>query len=142
MILCFLVGTEQLPLAKVQAAIIETRADWYSLAVELNIDYGTRKVRGIKSLPEVHVLLKLLSQAIEKDHSSVEERFHAMLKHWVQRTSLVPSWSALVRALQSPTIERGKIVAKEINLMPVRIPYGMQISVGIYSMLKPLIHMI
>ena len=29
----------------VRQATKEVRADWYSLAIELNIDYGTRKVR-------------------------------------------------------------------------------------------------
>ena len=56
--LASIVGVEQLPLTKVQAAITETRADWYSLAVELNVDYGTRKVRGT-TMSEVVVSLKL-----------------------------------------------------------------------------------
>ena len=37
-------GTEYLPLAKVKEAIKEVCADWYSLAVELGISYGDRKV--------------------------------------------------------------------------------------------------
>ena len=31
-------------------AIREIRADWYSLAIELGIDYGTRKVRLVTVL--------------------------------------------------------------------------------------------
>ena len=37
-------GTEYLPLAKVKEATKEVRSDWYSLAVELGISYGVRKV--------------------------------------------------------------------------------------------------
>ena len=34
-------------LKDIEAATNEVRANWYSLAIELDIDYGTRKVRSV-----------------------------------------------------------------------------------------------
>ncbi|XP_064407428.1 protein phosphatase 1 regulatory subunit 12A-like [Halichondria panicea] len=76
--------------AHVKEVIKEIRSDWYSLAIELDIDYATRK-------------------SLEKDYRWVEPCFEAMLTHWVKRSSPPPSWSALVRALESPAIARGDI---------------------------------
>ncbi|XP_064383874.1 uncharacterized protein LOC135332890 [Halichondria panicea] len=81
--------TDQL-FADVKEVIKEIRSDWYSLAIELDIDYDTRK-------------------SIEKDYRWVEPCFEAMLTHWVKRSSPPPSWSAVVRALKSPTIGREDI---------------------------------
>ncbi len=53
----------------------------------------------------------LLFQVIERDHSSAEAGFHAMLQHWVRRPSPPPSWSALIRALKCPVINRADIAA-------------------------------
>ncbi|XP_064407677.1 uncharacterized protein LOC135352421 [Halichondria panicea] len=74
----------------VKEVIKEIRSDWYSLAIELDIDYATRK-------------------SLEKDYRWVEPCFEAMLTHWVKRSSPPASWSALVRALESPAIARGDI---------------------------------
>ncbi len=38
-----------LPLDKVKNAVIAITADWYSLAIQLDIDYATRKVRNINT---------------------------------------------------------------------------------------------
>ncbi|XP_064399632.1 uncharacterized protein LOC135345989 isoform X2 [Halichondria panicea] len=81
--------TDQL-FADVKEGIKEIRSDWYSLAIELDIDYATRK-------------------SLEKDYRWVEPCFEAMLTHWVKRSSPPPSWSSLVRALESPAIARGDI---------------------------------
>ncbi|XP_064384730.1 uncharacterized protein LOC135333658 [Halichondria panicea] len=81
--------TDQL-FADVKEVIKEIRSDWYSLAIELDIDYATRK-------------------SLEKDYRWVEPCFEAMLTHWVKRSSPPPSWFALVRALESPAIDRGDI---------------------------------
>ncbi|XP_064382988.1 uncharacterized protein LOC135331680 [Halichondria panicea] len=78
--------------ADVKEVIKEIRSDWYSLAIELDIDYATRK-------------------SLEKDYRWVEPCFEAMLTHWVKHSSPPPSWSALVRALESPAIARGDIAA-------------------------------
>ncbi len=42
----------------------------------------------------------------------VEDCFEAMLNHWVGRSSPPPSWSAVIRALESPAIARGDIATK------------------------------
>ncbi|XP_064406837.1 uncharacterized protein LOC135351545 isoform X3 [Halichondria panicea] len=81
--------TDQL-FTDVKEVIKEIRSDWYSLAIELDIDYATRK-------------------SLEKDYRWVEPCFEAMLTHWVKRSSPPPSWSALVRALESSAIARGDI---------------------------------
>ncbi|XP_064385325.1 uncharacterized protein LOC135334177 isoform X4 [Halichondria panicea] len=81
--------TDQL-FADVKEVIKEIRSDWYSLAIELDIDYATRK-------------------SLEKDYRWVEPCFEAMLTHWVKRSSPPPSWCALIRALESPAIARGDI---------------------------------
>ncbi len=41
-----------------------------------------------------------------------EAGFHAMLQHWVRRPSPLPSWSALIRALKYPVINRADIAAE------------------------------
>ena len=62
---------------------------------------------------QLSIVINLQSpQAIERDHSSVEARFRAVLKKWVRRTTPSPSWSALARALKSPVINRGDIAKK------------------------------
>ena len=48
-------------------------------------------------------------QSIEKDYRMVEDCFEAMLNHWVKRSSPPPSWSVVLRALQSPAIDRGDL---------------------------------
>ena len=50
----------------------------------------------------------IIMQNIEKDYRWVEDCFEAMLNHWVKRSPL-PSRSAVVRALKSPTIGREDI---------------------------------
>ncbi|XP_064388252.1 uncharacterized protein LOC135336416 isoform X2 [Halichondria panicea] len=85
-------GEDLLPLDKVKKAVIAITADWYSLAIQLDIDYKARKV-------------------IECDHPSAAARFHAMLQDWVRRPSPPPSWSVLIRALKCPVISRADIAA-------------------------------
>ena len=90
----------------------DVRSDWYSLAIELGIDYGTRKVRLVCLVVyELHHL-KPHPQAIESDYRFVDICFHAVLKHWVRRTSPPLMWTALVRALKSPVINRGDIAER------------------------------
>ena len=88
----------------VRQATKEVRATWYSLAIELDIDYGTRKVRLVCHVVYELYHLKPHPQAIESDYRFVDVCFHAVLRHWVRRASPRPSWSALIRALQSPVI--------------------------------------
>ena len=98
----------------------DVRSDWYSLAIELGIDYGTRKVRLVCLVVYELYHLKPHPQAIESDYRFVDVCFHAVLRHWVRRTSPPLTWTALVRALKSPVINRGDI-AEEIELKLVSV---------------------
>ncbi len=62
----------------------------------------------------------ILIQSLEKDYRWVEPCFEAMLKHWVERSSPPPSWSALVRALESPAIAR-RDIATSIKVSTITI---------------------
>ena len=108
-------GPDHLPLDKVKEAIEDICSDWYSLAIQLDIKVGNISVY----MCDCRLSLISSSQAIEKDHSSVEGRFEAMLRYWIKRSSPLPSWGSLIRALQSPVIDRGDI-ARKIETMPVR----------------------
>ena len=61
----------------------------------------------------------LTQQEIERDNSSAEVRFHAMLEKWVKRPSPPPSWSTLVRALENPVINRTDIAEQVKQEHPV-----------------------
>ncbi len=54
----------------------------------------------------------IIMQSIEKNYRMVEDCFEAMLNHWVSRSSPPPSWSAVVRALESPAIDCKGIATK------------------------------
>ena len=103
----------------VRQATKDVRSDWYSLAIQLNIDYGTRKVRSVCLLVCELYHLKPHPQAIESDYRFVDVCFHAVLRHWVRRTSPPLTWTALVRALKSPVINR-RDIAEEIESTQVR----------------------
>ena len=102
----------------VRQATKEVRADWYSLAIQLDIDYGTRKVRLVCLVVYELYHLKPHPQAIESDYRFVDVCFHAVLRQWVRGTSPPLTWTALVRALKSPVMNHGD-VAKEIENIPV-----------------------
>ena len=97
----------------------EIRAAWYSLAIELGMDYGTRKVRLVCLVACELYHLNPHPQAIESDYRFVDVCFHTVLRHWVRRTSPPLTWTALVRALKSPVINRGDI-ARGIEANQVR----------------------
>ena len=106
------ISTEDQLLDDVKQITKDVRSDWYSLAIELEIDYGTRKVRLVCLVVyELHHL-KPHPQAIESDYRFVDVCFHAVLRHWVRRTSPPLTWTALVRALKSPVINRGDIAER------------------------------
>ena len=92
----------------------DVRSDWYSLAIQLDIDYGTRKVRLVCLVVYELYHLKPHPQAIESDYRFVDVCFHAVLRHFVRGTSPPLMWTALVRALKSPPVNRGDI-AEEIE---------------------------
>ena len=86
------------------------------------MDYGTRKVRLVCLVVCELYHLKPHPQAIESDYRFVDVCFHAVLRHWVRRTSPPLTWTALVRALKSPVINRVDI-AEEIESTQVREQY-------------------
>ena len=96
----------------IRQASKDVRSDWYSLSIELGIDYGTRKVRLVCLVVCELYHLKPHPQAFESDYRFVDVCFHAVLRHWVRRTSPPLTWTALVRALKSPVINRGDIAEK------------------------------
>ena len=121
---CLLKGNAPVPVEDqlfddIRQASKDVRSDWYSLAIELGIDYGTRKVRLVCLVVCALYHLKPHPQAIESDYHFVDVCFHAVLRHWVRRTSPPLTWTALVRALKSPVINRGDI-AREIEANQVR----------------------
>ena len=111
-------STEDQLFDDVRQATKDVRSDWYSLAIQLGLDYGTRKVRSVCFVVCKLYHLKPHPQAIESDYRFVDVCFHAVLRHWVRRTSPPLTWTALVRALKSPVINRGDI-AEEIENMLV-----------------------
>ena len=121
---CFLKGDAQLSdedelFDDVRQATKDVRSDWYSLSIQLDIDYGTRKVRSVCFVVCASYHLKPHPQAIESDYRFVDVCFHAVLRHWVRRTSPPLMWTALVRALKSPVINRVDI-ARGIEANQVR----------------------
>ena len=62
--------------------------------------------------PLLLLYIHIPDQVIENDHLSAEARFHAMLQSWVRRSSPLPSWSALIRALKCPVIDQADIAAQ------------------------------
>ena len=99
----------------------EVHADWYSLAIELGIDYETRKVRLVHLVLYELYHLKLHQQAIERNYRFVDVCFHAVLRDFVKTTSPSLMWTALVRALKSPVINRldiaNNIEAKQVRFV-------------------------
>ena len=72
-------------------------------------------------------------QAIERDHFTVEARFHTMLHYWARSTS-PPNWSALVRALQSTAIGRVDIASRvETILVSVDVHTWLVVDVQSYT---------
>ncbi len=53
----------------------------------------------------------ILQKFFEKDLSTLENRFTAMFREWLQ-SSPNPTWSDLVKALRSPAINHPDIAAK------------------------------
>ena len=77
-------------LRKVQRATWETRAKWYNIGLELEIDPGTL-------------------DTIKNDNDNSDDRFRAMLATWLKMVQPKPTLAALAEALQSPTVGFGHI---------------------------------
>ncbi|XP_064385940.1 uncharacterized protein LOC135334611 isoform X5 [Halichondria panicea] len=78
--------------ARMEAALWHARAKWFELGLALDLSEETLK-------------------AIHKNHTVLADRFTAMLGEWFQ-SSPNPTWSELVKALRSPTINRPDIAAE------------------------------
>ena len=70
-------------LADVQRAVWEGRAKWYNLGLELRLTAGT------------------LDAIQQTNGNHVDNCFRGMLKEWLRKSELVPTWSSLARALRA-----------------------------------------
>ena len=68
-------------LADVQRALWDGRAKWYNLGLELGLKAGT------------------LDAIQQTNGYNVDSCFRSMLKEWLRKTELVPTWSSLAGAL-------------------------------------------
>ena len=73
-------------LADVQRALWEGRARWYNLGLELGLTAGTLDAIQLTNV------------------NDVDTCFRSMLKKWLRKSELVPTWSSLARALREPPV--------------------------------------
>jgi len=78
-------------LAKLRTLLLEAASHWFDLGLNLGVD--------------LHVL-----ERIEKDHSTVNRQFTAMLVEWLN--SLDVSWERLLEALIQPPIQLHSLALK------------------------------
>ena len=81
----FLDGLSMKDLGKVQRVTWDSRAQWYNIGLELEIDPGTLDV-------------------IEGNNKDINNCFRAMLTTWLKMDEPKPTLGALAEALQSPTV--------------------------------------
>ena len=86
-------------LAKVQRAVWEGRAKWYNIGLELGLTAGT---------------LEAIQLTNKHD---VEDCFRAMLKKWLRKSDLLPTWSSLANALRAPPVGL-KHLTEQLPLKP------------------------
>ena len=86
----FLDGLSIKDLGKVQRAAWESRAQWYNIGLELEIDLETLDV-------------------IEGNNKDINSCFRAMLTTWLKMVQPKPTLGALAKALQSPTVGFGHL---------------------------------
>ena len=87
-------------LASVQRAVWEGRAKWYSIGLELGLKAGT------------------LDAIQQTNHYDVNHCFTAMLKKWLRRPKLNPSWSCLARSLRESSVGLGHLAEQLLNHDP------------------------
>ena len=81
-------------LADVQRALWEGRAKWYNLGLELGLTAGT-----LDAIQQTNV-------------NNVDNCFRNMLKEWLRKTELVPTWSSLARALREAPVGLGELAQR------------------------------
>ena len=77
-------------------AVRDARAEWFNIGLELGLN------------------IFKLNKIEELNHRRVDECFSEMLTVWLQHLDPPPTWSALIGALQSPTV-RYKELAKQLK---------------------------
>ena len=78
-------------LADVQRALWDGRAKWYNLGLELGLTAGT------------------LDAIQQINGNNVDSCFRSMLKEWLRKSELVPTWSSLARALREQPVGLGEL---------------------------------
>ena len=73
-------------LVKVQRAVWEGRVKWYNIGLELGLTVG---------------MLDAIQLTNKHD---VDECFREMLKKWLRKSDLLPTWSSLAEALRAPPV--------------------------------------
>ena len=96
--LCTHVGSVDInDLRKIQRVAWESRAQWYNIGLELDIDPGTLDV-------------------IEGNNKDINNCFRAMLTSWLKMIRPKPTLAALAEALQSPTVGFGHLAEQILSL--------------------------
>ena len=81
-------------LADVQRALWDGRAKWYNLGLELGLIAGTLDAIQLTNA------------------NNVDNCFRSMLKEWLRKTELVPTWSSLARALREQPVGLGELAQR------------------------------
>ncbi|MCG8621110.1 MAG: death domain-containing protein [Proteobacteria bacterium] len=81
-------------LADVQRALWDGRAKWYNLGLELGLKAGTLDAIQLTNA------------------NNVDNCFRSMLKEWLRKTELVPTWSSLARALREQPVGLGELAQR------------------------------
>ncbi|XP_064390037.1 uncharacterized protein LOC135337940 isoform X3 [Halichondria panicea] len=84
-------------LKQIRSATFALKVHWFDLGVELDV-----------------TLAKL--QEIKNDHHDTRGRFTALLIHWLERKTPLPTWSALLTAVRSPPVDHNDL-ADDIEAM-------------------------
>ena len=86
-------------LAEVQRAVWEGRAKWYNIGLELGL---TARTLDAIQLTNKH---------------DVGECFREMLKEWLGKSDLLPTWSSLAKALRAPPVDLEQL-AEQLPVEP------------------------
>jgi hypothetical protein len=85
-------------LASVQRTVWEGRAEWYNIGLELGLKAGT------------------LDAIQQTNHYHTDHCFRAILKEWLSKSDLHPSWSVLAGALKAPPVGLEHLAEKIMEL--------------------------
>ena len=72
----------------------DARGKWYHIGVELDVETSTLDIINTEC------------------QGKIEDCITKVLTKWLNHTSLQPSWSALVEALESPTVDHPNLADK------------------------------